>query len=298
MKRKKGLVYVLAALLLALAAYLSGCGSSGSSDANSAVLKVSLTDRQSDDVKELWVTIREVRAVPNGRENAPDGDPGLPLLSTFPQGKKVDIMKLRFLQEALGEATVPVGVYNQVRLVLEANPKGAGQEPVNYVVLSADPTRKSPLDTPSAQQSGLKILGKFEVKAGIINAIMLDFDPNTAIVGQGNGGYSIKPTGIRIIQLENVLSTYGSLSGLIMALTSWSEATVSVVPQGSSSAIAAGSVFSTYTSGSYQSPFTAFVPAGNYRVHVVAPGYRHYSSPFQTVTTGVDTPIGTVTLTQ
>jgi len=286
-------VVLVAALAIA---QLAGCGGGGGAAAT-GTLQVGLTDKQSDDFQQVVVTIREVRVVPVGLESAADNDSRLPVIVTYSTPRTVDILTLRFQQEILGTITLPAGTYNQVRLILEPNPTGQGT-PANYVILKSDLLTKIPLKTPSAQQSGLKVLGRFEVKPGIINAILLDFDPNTAIVIRGNGDYNLKPTGIRIVQPAGPLTSFfGSLSGTVVStFKDWSSATVAVVPQAGVNPIAAGTVFSNFSGSRWEGPFTSFVPGGSYRVHVLAKGFAPYSSPMQTVSAGSDTPLGEIFL--
>jgi hypothetical protein len=287
-------------MLAALAVgQLPGCGGGGGGSVvapPTGTLQVGLTDKQSDAFAHVVVAIKEVRLVPAGMENAADSDPGLPVVATFATPHSVDILTLQFQQDILGTITLPAGNYNQVRLILAPNPNGQAG-PLNYLVLKTDLTTKIPLTTPSGQQSGLKVLGQFQVKPGVISAILLDFDPNTAIVAQGNGGYNLKPTGIRIVQSTGPLSSFGSLSGTVVStFKDFSSATVSVVPQGSTSAVAAGSIFSNFSSNRWMGPFSAFVPGGSYRVHVQAKGFAPYSTPVQPVTAGSDTPLGNLVL--
>lgn len=286
-------------LLVAVAfAQLSACSGDGGGSAASGTLQVGLTDKQSDAFQNVVVSIREVRLVPAGLEGAPDNDSRLPVVVTYATPHQVDILTLHFQQELLGTITISAGKYNQVRLILEPNPNGQGQDPVNYLTLKSNPAVKIPLTTPSAQQSGLKVLGQFEVKSGIINAILLDFDPNTAIVARGNGDYNLKPTGIRIVQPAGPLTSFGSLSGTVVStFKDWSSAAVTVVPQNQVNAIAGGTIFSNLSSSRWEGAFSAFVPAGTYRVHVRASGFAPYSSPLQPVITGNDTPLGDVLLT-
>ena len=235
--------------------------------------------------------------LPAGRENAPDNDPGLPLVVRFATPRVIDVMQLQFVQQALGDVVLPSGTYSQIRLILDPNPNGQGQQPANYLVLKSDLTTKIPLTTPSAQQSGLKVLGPIEIKPGIINAIMIDFDPNTAIVARGNGDYNLKPTGIRLVRMSEMLTQYGSISGVVSStFKDWSSATLSVVPQGSSTPIAAGRLFSNFTSSRWEAPFSAFVPDGTYRVHVQANRFNTYSSPPTTVAGGVEKSLGDILL--
>lgn len=298
--KRNTLVMLLGVLLMSALALsqMTGCGSgSGGGTATTGTLKVSLTDMPSDDYDRVVVAIREVRVVPAGLENAADNDARLPLIVRYDTPKVVDILTLRFQQELLGTIVLPAGEYNQVRLILDPNPSGQGQDPVNYLTLKTAPTVKIPMKTPSAQQSGLKVLGRFEVKPGIINAILIDFDPNTAIVVRGNGDYNLKPTGIRIVQLADVFASFGSLSGTVVSsVRDWATATVSVVPQGQTVPVAAGAIFSNVTGNRWLAPFSTFVPGGNYRIHVQAAGFAPYSSPVHAVSTGVDTPAGEITI--
>lgn len=298
-KRVKDVFVLGGIVLLAVMGFaqLPGCsGGGGSSSSDTTSLQVSLTDKASDDYAAVFIAIKEVRVVPAGMENAKDSDPGLPVIATFNPPLVVDILSLRFQQEVLGTAVLPAGSYNQVRLILAPNEKGA--EPANYLILTGT-DEMIPLTTPSGQTSGLKVLGKFTVEPGILNAIMLDFDPNTAIVARGNGQYNLKPTGIRIVQLESPLyDDFGILSGLVRStFKDFSSATISVWPKESSSPIASGTVFSNVSSSHWEAPFTSFVPAGSYRVRVQAKGFQPYSTVlYHDVLNNAETSVGNLDL--
>jgi len=296
---------VLVAVMLALF-QLQGCGGSGSGSVSTGTLQLSITDKMSDSFEHVVISIREIRVVPAGRENASDNDPGLPVVVRYAIPKVIDVMQLQFVQQALGDVVLPAGSYSQVRLILEPNPngQGQGQQLANYLVLKADPNTNIPLTTPSAQQSGLKVLGPLEVKPGIINAVMIDFDPNTAIVARGNGDYNLKPTGIRLVKMADMLTQFGSISGTIFStFKDWSSATVSVKRRGAINdiaPIAAGRIFSNYTSGSWQAPYAAFVPPNpltiSYKTFITANGFQLYSSPAVNVVLRQTTDLGTIPL--
>lgn len=299
-------VLTLSATVFGLA-LLQGCSGGGSdSSASTATLKVALTDKLSDDFAEVRIKIKAVKIIPvEYDQNATDDDH---LLITVPldvPSPSFNVLGLAYVQELLGTVTLPVGTYSQVRLILEPNVNG--QEPVNYVTLTSDPTTKIPLKTPSGQQTGLKVLGRFVVESGVINAIALDFDPNTAIVKRGNTNneeYLLKPTGIRIIQMEDVIPAYGSIAGTVVSsFADWSSATVAVKRRGSANdvdPIAAGTIFSNYTSGAWQAPFAAFVPPNTlpvtYKAFITANGFQVYSSAAVSVSEGATTDLGTIML--
>jgi hypothetical protein len=300
---------VVATAALALL-QLQGCGGGGGgtfpvgSTVSTGTLKLSITDKPSDSYQNVVVSIREVRVVPVGKENAADNDPGLPVVVSFTTPRVIDVMQLQFVQQALGDVVLPSGSYSQIRLILEPNPNGQGQQPANYLVLKSALTTKIPLTTPSAQQSGLKVLGPIVIKPGIINAVMIDFDPNTAIVARGNGDYNLKPTGIRLVQMSEMLTQYGSISGVVSStFKDWSSATVSVKRRGAINdidPIAAGRIFGNYTSGAWQAPFAAFVPPSSatvsYKTFITANGFRLYSSSAVPVFQGRTTDLGTIPL--
>jgi len=59
-------------------------------------------------------------------------------------------------------------------------------------VLSGTTTEIS-LNTPSAVQSGIKLINQFDVASGQRTDLMLDFDACKSIVSMGNGRYALKP---------------------------------------------------------------------------------------------------------
>ena len=319
MAKKKSFIgfYLVVLLLTGTLVYLGipGCGGgSGGGSAPTGTLQVGITDSPAfRDFSSVHIRIDKVVVVPAGKEKAQDNDPGLPVIASFPGGVDVDILKLHFFQQLLGTAVVPAGTYNQVRLVLAPNPP-SGPPFNNYFTLTGNPTQQVALTTPSAQQTGVKIVGRFTVIAGVLNTILLDFNPNEAIVMRGSSGQNnLKPTGIRIMQTFTSLTNAGSISGTIRspAFSTWSSATFSVAPRNpAASAIVAGTVFSNFSSPSvWKAQFTTYVPpngsslmpSANYRVFVaVGSKFQPYSSLLLTVTAGNDTqvpPNGIVNLT-
>lgn len=98
--------------------------------------------------------------------------------------------------ESLGETPLPAGHYTQLRLVLVEN--NGNNLPLNSVVLSGPARTEIPLDTPSAIQSGIKLLYPFDLGAGQRVDLLLDFDACKSIVRRGNGTYGLKPV-IKVI---------------------------------------------------------------------------------------------------
>lgn len=86
----------------------------------------------------------------------------------------------------LANLDLPAGRLNQIRLILGNN---------NHVVVGGDTIG---LQTPSAQQSGLKLSVQYDLVADVDYIFTLDFDAGRSIVRQGNGNYLLKPV-IRVI---------------------------------------------------------------------------------------------------
>jgi hypothetical protein len=247
---------------------------------------------------EVVISIKEVRAVPAGEEGAEEME--LPLIVAYDTPKIVNVQDLAFLQELLGEAVLPAGTYSQLRLVLAANTDALS--PANYIILAADPAQKIPLNTPSGQQSGLKIVGEFCVEAEDTTAVVLDFDPAKAVLLDGQSGkWQLKPTGIRVVQSDTLLPSYGTLIGRVemevagdngtVIRTPVTGAMVFAIPQGSDTA--AASVAVTLEDGSY----SLLLPAGSYELQVTADGFQPFSSPSAyEVLNGEDTDAGVILL--
>jgi hypothetical protein len=246
---------------------------------------------------EVVIAIKEVRAVPSGWEG--EGEGGLPLIVAYDTPKKVNVLDLAFVQELLGEAVLSAGTYSQLRLVLEAN--NDSLPPANYIVLADDPEQKIPLKTPSGQESGLKIVGGFSIGADETTTIALDFDPTKAVVQAGqSGGWLLKPTGIRVVETESFLPSYGTISGQVELEVAdeggtairipVTEAQVLAVAQGSETVVATGAV--NVEDGS----FSLLLPPGSYELRVTVESvFYHFTEPIEVVE-GATTDIGAILL--
>jgi hypothetical protein len=85
------------------------------------------------------------------------------------------------VSQLLADTEVEAGYVGQMRLILG---------PDNTVVVDGE---TKVLNTPSAQQSGLKLQLNQRLEGGENYAFLLDFDVEQSIVETGNGGYNLKP---------------------------------------------------------------------------------------------------------
>jgi len=104
--------------------------------------------------------------------------------------KRVDLLKLtNGVIEELGATSLPAGNYTQVRLVLSSNSTATPM--ANSVVPTGGV--ETALDTPSGQQSGLKINTNVGVASNQVTDIVLDFHVCESVVSAGSGRYLLKP---------------------------------------------------------------------------------------------------------
>ena len=185
---KKYTKYITLGLMALLVVSMSGCGSSSSSGAQQGTLGVSLTDAPAGGFDAVNVTVTKVRV--HQSSTASENDPGWTEITLNPP-KKINLLDLtNCVLERLGQTSLPAGHYTQLRLVLLMN---TGTSTANSVVLSSDPNTEIPLKTPSAVQSGIKLIHEFDVAPGQLLDLVLDFDASKSIVTLGNGGYLLKP---------------------------------------------------------------------------------------------------------
>ncbi len=171
------------------AALLSACGGGGSaSDTNlSGTLGVAITDAPACGFDAVNVTVSKVRV--HQSATAGDTDAGWTDITLSP-ARKINLLNLtNGALENLGQTPLTPGRYTQLRLVLDAN---AGSAMANSVVPSGTVNEVS-LDTPSAVQSGIKLVNQFDVAAGQRVDLVLDFDACKSVVKKGNGGFALKP---------------------------------------------------------------------------------------------------------
>lgn len=107
----------------------------------------------------------------------------------------------------LADEIVPSGLLKQIRLVLSDN---------NSLLIEGENEGESistHLDTPSAQQSGLKLNLETELEPGFSYSFILDWDVQKSVLKAGNSGkYNLKPV-IRV----NAEVNSGSVSGTVIA---------------------------------------------------------------------------------
>jgi len=142
---------------------------------NKARLQVALTDDPGD-YDAVYIDVRDIQI--NVTNDSVGGWQSLPNVAVG----RYDLLRLVNDDDTiLADAEIPVGRVHQLRLILG---------PDNFVVIGNDSIR---LETPSAQQSGLKLNIQQDVSAGIMYKLLLDFNVAKSIVKTGNNRYILKP---------------------------------------------------------------------------------------------------------
>lgn len=194
----------------------------------------------------------------------------------------------------LADTIIPSGMMNQIRLVLSDN---------NNLVYEDEEgiEQETHLDTPSAQQSGLKLKLNEELEPGYSYTFILDWDVQKSIVKAGNSGkYNLKPV-IRVNAEVNSGSIMGKVEGDLtndevdnpIALGNAKvEIYKTPILEGDES------IASTYTNENGEFKFVG-LNAVNYILEIKAEGYTEYESETSIlVTVGELNDIGTIKLTK
>jgi hypothetical protein len=216
-------------LFIAAGLFLVSCSKN-----EKAVLNIRLTDAPAD-YQAVYVDVQKVLVNAGDDENSGwielETTPGIYNLLDYTAGNSVLI------------ATAPLDVpaIRQIRLVLGDS---------NSVMIDSV---EYPLDTPSAQQSGLKLKVNQSFSEGVEYTAILDFDASKSIVSAGNSGKFILKPVIRLFFEANTGSIKGSVEPA-------SEKVLVQVPLDSNDTI---STYSDETSGVFLVPG---VPAGTYKV--------------------------------
>lgn len=234
-------IYVLSFLVITFASlFFAACNNDGSDPSQTSVMRVRLADAPGD-YKEVNLDVRDIMI----KSNTNTDDQGWVSIGNLPaEGKIYNMLTLTGgVSALLADKVVPSGYLGQIRLLL-------GDK--NTVVLK-DGT-SYPLNTPSAQQSGLKLNVNQTLMAGATYDFLLDLDVAHSIVVQAgtSGNYNLHP-----VVKVSTSATSGVIKGTI--------ANIAVAKQ-----VLASVVVGTETVSAYANAEGVFqlngIPAGTYIV--------------------------------
>ena len=190
MKMRRTLSSLLILGLSTFAFY--ACSKEGSSSSDKAKMQVYLTDDPGD-YDAVYIDVQDVKI-----NYSSDTANGWVSLNNVSRGSYNLLELINDKDTLLADAEINTGKIEQMRLVLGPN---------NYVEIDG---QRHKLETPSAQQSGLKLNIHQDVVEGILYKMLLDFDVARSVHQTGNGKYMLKPV-IR----TTLVAQGGSLKGFV-----------------------------------------------------------------------------------
>ncbi|APG60713.1 DUF4382 domain-containing protein [Christiangramia salexigens] len=200
MKYMKNITLKSAMIMMLVSLGLISCSDDDSTpNGGKSNLTVRMTDAPGDydavfvDVQDVMIHVESETEL----EGDEDGD-GWVSVGNVEKGV-YDLLELTGgVTQLLASTEVPSGFVSQIRLVLGSQ---------NRVVINGE---SKPLNTPSAQQAGLKLQVNQEFEAGENYAFLLDFNVDESVVTTGNGSYNLKPV-IRLSAKANAGTVIGSV---------------------------------------------------------------------------------------
>lgn len=178
------------------------------------------------------------------------------------------------------DEVIPTGILKQIRLVLSDN---------NTLQVEGEEELIN-LETPSAQQSGLKLILNEELEVGFTYSFVLDWVVQESIVKAGNSGrYILKPV-IRV----NAEMNSGSIGGYVIETiedqpTPMENVTIYVYTLNDE--LVTDTL--TNTDGMF---LAQGIEAGTYKIIITQEGYQEYESEEIVVNIGETTDAGTIEL--
>jgi uncharacterized protein DUF4382 len=190
---KKYLLGLMA--IVSIAALAISCNEDSDDTAGTSKVTVRMTDAPGD-YDEVNVEVLDVMI----KNNSDTGESGWVSVGNVNAGIYNLLDLTGGINVLLADNTVPSGHLGQIRLLL-GDENTVVKDGVTY-----------PLNTPSAQQSGLKLQINQTLQAGATYNFLLDFDVEHSVVVEagGSGNYNLHPV-IRV----TTESTSGSISGSI-----------------------------------------------------------------------------------
>ena len=246
-------------------------------------LKIYLTDAPGD-YKEVNINISRIE----GHIAVEDEEGYWEILKEWPDGMEVDLIKLEDVSILLASLELEPNNYTQLRIFLNGDAS---------LVLEGEegpdgPTVTEPLEIPSSANTGIKLNRPFEIVAGSITELTIDFDAEKSVVETGNGKYKLKPvihvTSKTYSEGEELPDGLGSVSGSVSYYESDEGVLVLAGIGGANIELTGGAyIFGNTTITSTVSPIGEFslenVPAGIYILNVNAEGYDDYSQSIEVI---------------
>jgi len=284
---------------------LAACGGGESSSSSTGILSLSLSDATTAEYNAVYVTIEEVQV-----HNDEDGSWQI----VASPKKTYNLLKLvNGVREQLGITELETAHYTQMRLIIGESPDDTinllseSHPYANYIIDNSDTYHE--LKIPSGFQTGVKIVGGFDINTDQTTELILDFDACRSVVQAGNSGkWLLKPT-IKIASLDDFSIINGTVTddsdaGIEGALVSAQIFNGGLTVEKDDDELIIQAATITDSNGEYK----LFVTPGNYNLVVYAeatvPDFRKVATTVGEVLEGptaenftlTDSPTGTVSV--
>ncbi|MFO7970987.1 MAG: DUF4382 domain-containing protein [Desulfobacterales bacterium] len=170
-----------------------GGGGSGGSSGGTGELSMSLTDTSLYQYQAVYVTIDKIKV------HRDDGGGWKTVASPLQTFNLLELVN--GVREDLGLATLDVGHYTQMRLIIGDTPDDSlnifsQTHPfANYVILPNGMDSIHELKVTSGPQTGVKLVNGFDINTNQTTELILDFDVSKSVIKAGSSGqWHLKPT--------------------------------------------------------------------------------------------------------
>jgi len=237
------------------------------------IIKIYLTDAPGD-YKEVNINIFRIEGhIAGDGEEGEDKGSWKVLKEWDEEDLLVNLIELENVSMLLGSKELAANKYTQLRIFLKEEAtlvlEGEGGPD--------EPTVEKPLEIPSSANTGIKLNHPFEIVAGIITKLTIDFDAEKSVIETGNGKYKMKP----VISVSS--ETYseedidtGTVSGIVLEN---SETEPPIIGASVSVSLSGGVyIFSNSAVTDVNGEFVfEQLPVGSYDLTVSAEGYVEYN---------------------
>jgi len=274
------LLVVSAIAVLSCIGLLISCGGDDDDDddgGESAPFQLYMIDAPVDDAEAIYITIKEVRVHANNLagdddndttdDDAADDDAADDDGNSDDAGwidLEVEPARYNLLElqnnagVVLAEQDLPLGDYNEIRLVIECE----GEEAPEIVIEGVS----YELKVPSGCTSGFKLKGQFTIAEGGQTVLIMDFDMRKSVHETGNGKYMLNPV-VRFIQADAAGNINGEVTPVVPRTVIYAFEADAFTGDNWDDAVNSTIIRENGT-------FTlAALPAGTYDLVIVAPGY-------------------------
>lgn len=268
--------------------------------AGKGTLKIYLTDAPGD-YKEVNIIISKIEG--HIAVDSEEGEEGSwIILKEWDKGLLVDLIKLEDASILLASLELEPNKYTQLRLFLKV-----GEEEDAWVITEGSegpegPTSTEPLEIPSVYQTGIKLNHPFEIIAGMVTKLTIDFDAKKSVIKTGNGKYKLEPVISMVVETYSEEEVLPEGSGSVSGTVFYDGGDLGFIGIGGASVNLSGGeyIFNNTTStseepGSEGTFSLDNVLAGSYTLNVYADGFNEYSESIE-VTAGENTEVNVILL--